>query len=56
MAQTLDSGFTDPTNMEVYALVELALVLLAITTTVNIIARLLVRQGFITSAEHVVQV
>lgn len=56
MAQTLDSAFTDPTSMEVYALVELALVLLAITTTVNIIARLMVRQGFISSAEHVVQV
>ncbi|HVC27367.1 MAG TPA: phosphate ABC transporter permease subunit PstC [Nitrososphaerales archaeon] len=56
MAQTLDSAFTDPTKMEIYALVELAVVLLLITTTVNVIARLLVRRGFITSAEHVVQV
>ncbi|MDG7022545.1 MAG: hypothetical protein JRN07_04000, partial [Nitrososphaerota archaeon] len=56
MAQTLDSAFTDPTSMEVYALVELAVVLFAITTIINVLARLLVRQGFITSAEHVVQV
>jgi phosphate transport system permease protein len=56
MAVTFDSALTDPSRMEVSALVELALVLFAITTSVNIAARLLVRRGFISSAEHLVQV
>ena len=56
MAVTFDSAFTDPSGMEVNALVELALVLFAITTAVNIVARLLVRHGFISSTEHLVQV
>ena len=42
--------------MFVYALGELALVLLAITMIVNIAARLLVRHGFFGSAEHMIQV
>ena len=49
MALSMDSAFTDPSGMFVSALVELALVLLIITTTVNVIARALVKQGFISS-------
>ena len=56
MALSLDSAFTDPTNMYVYALVELAVVLLVITMIVNVIARALVKQGFISSADKVVRV
>ena len=51
MALSLDGAFTDPSNQFVYALVELAVVLLMVTMVVNIVARLLVKQGFIRSAE-----
>lgn len=56
MALTLDSAFTDPTGMEVSALVECALVLMLITMVVNILARALVKQGFIQSTEGAVRV
>ena len=56
MALSLDSAFTDPTGMYVSALVELALVLMLITMVVNILARALVKQGFIQSAEGAVRV
>ncbi len=56
MASTLDGAFTDPTNMNVYALVEMAGLLLIITMIVNVVARAILRQGFFTSAESVVQV
>ena len=56
MALSLDSAFTDPTGMYVSALVELALVLMLITMDVNILARALVKQGFIQSAEGAVRV
>lgn len=56
MALTMDSAFTDPSNMEVSALVELAVVLLLITMVVNILARALVKQGFIQTAEGAVRV
>ncbi len=56
MAQSMDSAFTDPSGMYVSALVELALILLLITTATNILARLLVREGFISSSEKVVRV
>ena len=56
MALSLDGAFTDPTTQFVYALVELAVVLLVITMLVNILARALVKQGFIRSAEGVVRV
>ncbi len=56
MALSLDSAFTDPTNQYVYALIELAIVLLVITMLVNILARALVKQGFISSSEGVVRV
>jgi len=56
MALSMDSAFTDPTSQYVYALVELAVVLLIITMIVNILARALVKQGFIRSSEGVVRV
>jgi phosphate transport system permease protein len=56
LALNFDGAFEDPTRMFVYALGELALVLLAITMTVNVAARLLVRHGFFGSAEHMIQV
>jgi phosphate transport system permease protein len=56
MALSLDGAFTDPTNQFVYALVELAVVLVVITMIVNILARVLVKQGFIRSSEGVVRV
>jgi len=56
LALNFDGAATDSTYMFIYALGELALVLLAVTTTVNIVARLLVKRGFFSSAEHVVQV
>jgi phosphate transport system permease protein len=56
LALNFDGAFEDPTKMFVYALGELALVLLIVTMTVNIAARLLVQRGFFGSAEHVIQV
>jgi phosphate transport system permease protein len=56
MAISMDGAFTDPTHQEVYALVELAVVLVVLTMLVNILARALVKQGFISSAEGVVKV
>jgi phosphate transport system permease protein len=56
IALTLDGAFSDPTKMNVYALGELALVLLAITMVVNVAARLLVKRGFYAAADHLVQV
>jgi phosphate transport system permease protein len=56
MALSLDGAFTDPTNQYVYALVELAVVLLVITMLVNILARALVKQGFFRSSEGAVRV
>ena len=55
MALSMDSAFTDPTGMFVSALVELALVLTIITTLVNVIARLIIRQGFFSRSESVVR-
>jgi phosphate transport system permease protein len=51
LALNFDGAFTDPTNMFVYSLGELALVLLAVTMVVNIGARLLVRRGVLSGAE-----
>lgn len=56
LALQLDSSFTDPTGMFTNSLVELAVILLVITMVVNVVARALVRQGFISSAENVVRV
>ncbi len=56
MAVQMDSAFTDPSGMFVSALMELALVLAIITTIVNVIARLIIRQGFFSSSESLVRV
>jgi phosphate transport system permease protein len=56
MAVQLDSAFTDPSGMYVSALMELALVLSVITILVNVIARLIVRQGFFRESSSVVRV
>jgi phosphate transport system permease protein len=56
MATSLDGAFVDPTKQNVYALVELAAVLVVLTMLVNILARALVKQGFFKSSEGVVRV
>jgi len=52
---SLNIASSDPSGMNISALMELASVLLAITVVVNIVARLIVRQGFATSADSVVR-
>ena len=48
---------SDASGFTIYALAELALLLLATTMVVNVVARLLVRRGFFSGgAEHMVQV
>jgi len=47
IAALLDSAFIDPTNMNLYALSELGLVLLIISMIVNIIGRTIVGRGVI---------
>lgn len=56
MAVQLDSAFTDPSGMFVSALMELALVLAIITIIVNVLARLIIRQGFFSASESLVRV
>jgi phosphate transport system permease protein len=56
LAVNFDGAFEDPSKMFVYSLGELALVLLAVTMTVNVAARLLVRKGFFASTDHMIQV
>lgn len=56
MALNLNGAFTDPSGMNVSALMELGIALLIITITVNVIARLLIKQGFAGSSENVVRV
>ncbi|HZY46340.1 MAG TPA: phosphate ABC transporter permease subunit PstC [Candidatus Bathyarchaeia archaeon] len=56
LALSLNSAFTDPSGMNVSALMELALVLLAITFVVNIVARLLIKQGFASKSDTIVRV
>src|SRR5579884_410723 len=53
MALSLDGAQVDPTKMFIYALVEMAALLLIITMIVNVVARILVRHGFITSESFV---
>jgi phosphate transport system permease protein len=53
---SLDSAFTDPSNMSIAALAEMALLLMAITMIVNVIARLLVRKGFVSRPENLIQI
>jgi len=52
----LDSALADPSGMSLSAMMELGLVLLAITVTVNIFARLMIKQGFASSSENMVRV
>ena len=56
MALNFSDAGSDVSGMTTSALAELALVLLAVTMIVNIVARLMVRRGFFSSAEHLVQV
>lgn len=56
MALSLSTAFTDPSGMFVSALMELGLVLLALTLGINIVARLLIKRGFASSADTVVRV
>ncbi len=56
MVLNLDAALTDPSGMYLSAIMELGLVLLAITVTVNVAARLLIKQGFASSSENVVRV
>jgi phosphate transport system permease protein len=56
MAVQLDSAFTDPSGMYVSSLMELAFVLSIVTIAVNIIARLIVRQGFFRESSSVMRV
>jgi phosphate transport system permease protein len=56
MAVSLDSAFTDGSGMYVSALMELALVLSVITIVVNVVARIISRQGFFKESSSVVRV
>ncbi|MHB1907835.1 MAG: phosphate ABC transporter permease subunit PstC [Nitrososphaerales archaeon] len=56
MAVQLDSAFSDPSTMFVSALMELALVLSIITILVNVLARLIIRQGFFRESSSMVKV
>jgi phosphate transport system permease protein len=52
----LDAAFTDPSGMSISVLAEMALLLMAITMIVNVVARLLVRRGFVSRPENLIQV
>ena len=56
MALSLNGALTDPSGMYVSALMELAIALLIITITVNVVARLVIKQGFASSSENIVRV
>jgi phosphate transport system permease protein len=56
MVLSLGAALDDPSHMLLSAVMELGLVLLAITVTVNVAARLLIKQGFASSSENVVRV
>ena len=56
MALSLNGALSDPSGMGVSALMELGIALLIITIAVNVIARLLIKQGFASSSENVVRV
>jgi len=55
MALSLGNAVSDPTGMLQAALMELAIVLLVITITVNVIARIVIKQVF-ASSENIVRV
>lgn len=56
MVLNLGAAFLDPSHMFLSALMELGLILLGITFLVNVVARLLIKQGFASSSENVVRV
>lgn len=56
MALELPNAIADPSGMDVAALMELGIVLLLITISVNVVARLIIRQGFASSSENTVRV
>lgn len=56
LALELKDAPVDPSGMNTAALMELGIVLLLISVTVNVIARLFVRQGFTSSSENLVRV
>ena len=56
MLLELGNAQSDPSGIDLSALMELAVVLLLITVAVNVVARLLIRQGFATSSENIVRV
>lgn len=56
LALSLGDVISDPTGMPQAALMELAVVLLLITVTVNVIARVVIKQVFSSSSENLVRV
>lgn len=56
MLQELNIANAEPTGIDISALMELAIVLLVITISVNVIARLLIKQGFAGNSENVVRI
>lgn len=50
------NALQDPSGMDVAALMELGIILVLLTVAVNVVARLLIRQGFVGSSENVVRV
>ncbi len=56
MVLELGNAISDPSKMDLAALMELGLILLSLTVAVNIAARLLMKQGFSSSSENVVRV
>jgi len=56
MVLNLGGALFDPSHMFLSAIVELGLILLGITIVVNIVARLLIKQGFASSSETMVRV
>lgn len=56
MALELKDAPADTSGMNTAALMELGIVLLLISVTVNVVARLFVRQGFASSSENLVRV
>lgn len=50
------NALQDPSGMDVATLMELGIILVLLTVAVNVVARLMIRQGFVGSSEDVVRV
>jgi phosphate transport system permease protein len=50
------NALIDPSGMDVAALMELGIILVSLTVAVNVVARLLIKRGFVGSSENVVRV